>query len=131
MRSRVLAVAGSLALALGGLVLVPAAPALADSSHCTGWTTHPDVYGSGGVSFGNGTNIRTGPFTDCTSLGEGFPSQGIDVHCGIDNVNGNIWFYVEDTSTGKQGWARDTALHYSKSVAIRDCYYVNVFYLEG
>ena len=122
MRSRLLAVAGALALALGGLVLLPATPALAaDPAHCSQFGTHPDLYNGGGISFANGTNIRTGVYTDCTSLGEGFPSQGIDVHCARVNSNNFLWLYVVDGTTGKQGWARFDALRYAFTVLVPDC----------
>jgi hypothetical protein len=121
MRSRLLALMGALALALAGLV-VSAAPALADPAHCSGWNTHPDLYNSGGISFQSGTNIRHGPYTDCTIYGEGFPGQGINIHCAVINSNGLLWFYLEDTTTGVSGWSRYDALNYSKSVTVDDCY---------
>ena len=126
MRSRLLASTGALALALGGL-LAAASPAAADPAHCSGWSTHPDVYSSGGFSFGNGTYIRTGPYTDCTALGLGYSSQGIDVHCARVNSNNYVWVYLEDTTTGTAGWSRIDALNWNGS-AIRDCVYTNVYY---
>ena len=120
MRNRLFTLAGALTLAVGGLVAVAASPAAA-ASHCTGFGTHPDLYNSGGISFQNGTNIRTQPYTDCTSVGEGFPSQGINVHCAEPNANGLLWIYLVDTSTGTQGWSRADALNYSKTVLIPDC----------
>ena len=131
MRSRLLALASALALALGGLVLLPATPALADPAHCSQFGTHPDLYNGGGISFANGTNMRTGVYTDCTSVGEGFPSQGINVHCGRVNSNNFLWLYVVDTSTGRQGWARFDALNYSFTVVVPDCRNNGTVYIIG
>ena len=119
MRSRRLALMGALALTLGGL-LATAAPAAADQAHCSGWTTHPDLYSAGGISFKDGTNIRRGPYTDCDSFGLGYHSQGIDVHCGRLNSSGYLWVYLEDTSTGVAGWSRIDALNWDGS-PIPDC----------
>ncbi|MBO0870450.1 MAG: hypothetical protein J2P15_17990 [Micromonosporaceae bacterium] len=131
MRSRLLAFLGALALTVGGLLVVSAGPAAADPAHCSGWNTHPDIYNSGGISFQNGTNIRSGPYTDCTVRGDGYPSQGINVHCFVVNANGYVWFYVVDTSTGVQGWSRIDALNFSKSVTVPDCYNAASAYQVG
>jgi len=114
MRSRLLASAGALALTLGGL-LATAGPASADPAHCSGHSTHPDYYNAGGISFKDGTNIRTGPYTDCTALGEGFHSQGINVHCSYVNSNNVAWVYLVDTSTGVAGWSALSALNWDGS----------------
>lgn len=125
MRSRLLTLTSALALAFGGLLLfaTPASAAVtpANPAHCSGWNTHPDLYSGGGVSFGDGTYIRSGPYTDCSANGQGFPSQGINVHCAVQNSSGNLWLYVVDTTTGVAGWARYDALHYSKTVVIPGC----------
>jgi hypothetical protein len=115
MRSRLLAAAAGLSLALFGAV-APASPA---SAHCGGHGTHPDLYGGGGISFKNGTNIRRYPHTNCASDGPGCPSQGIDVHCATET--GSLWLFVRNTSTGVSGWSRFDALNYAFTVTIRDC----------
>jgi len=120
MRSRLLASMGALALTLGGL-LATASSAAADPAHCSGWTTHPDYYSSGGITFKDGTYIRTGPYTDCTALGQGFHSQGINVHCATTNGNGVLWVYLVDTSTGVAGWSAMSALNWNGGF-IADCY---------
>ncbi|HEU5271611.1 MAG TPA: hypothetical protein VFU36_16910 [Jatrophihabitans sp.] len=120
MRSRLLTSVGALALTLGGL-LATAGQAAADPAHCSGWTTHPDYYSSGGISFKDGTYIRTGPYTDCTALGQGFHSQGINVHCATTNGNGVLWVYLVDTSTGVAGWSAMSALNWNGGF-IADCY---------
>lgn len=126
MRSRLLARLAGLLLAVGvavGGVLVPAAPA---SAHCSGHNTHPDVYGSGGISFGSGTAIRTRPHVGCTIKGRGYTTQGIDVHCAFET--GELWLYVRNTSTGVSGWSRRDALRYSRDVVVRDCVNSSVYW---
>jgi hypothetical protein len=114
MRSRLLVSMGALALTVAGLV-AGAGPASADQAHCYGWNTHPDLYSGGGVSFKDGTNIRRGPYKDCDILGEGFPSQGINVHCFDTNNNDYSWMYVVDTTTGVAGWVRWDAVNWDGS----------------
>lgn len=126
MRSRLLASAGALALTLGGL-LTGAGPAAADPAHCSGWDTHPDVYSGGAFSFGNGSYIRTGPYTDCSAVGQGFPGQGLDVHCGRVNASNVLWFYLENTSTSKAGWVRVDAVNWGGAV-VRDCVRADLYY---
>lgn len=116
MRSRLLAVAATLVLALFGVV-VPAGPAAA---HCGGHGIHPDLYNGGGISFRDGARIRRYPHITCDIvLGLGYPSHGIDVHCGT--LTGTVWFYVRDTTTGVQGWTRWDALSFPPSYFIPDC----------
>jgi hypothetical protein len=50
---------GALALTLGGM-LVSASPAAAEPTYCNGWTTHPDKYTGGGISFRNTTTGGVG-----------------------------------------------------------------------
>jgi len=132
MRSRLLATLSGLALAAGvliGGVLVPASSA---SAHCSGHGTHPDVYSAGGISWANGTNIRRFPHTsDCsTILGQGFPSQGIDVHCAVET--GSLWLFARNTSTGINGWSRFDALNYAHDIIIRDCVNASVaWFING
>jgi hypothetical protein len=117
MRSRILSLAAAVTLAITGLVVAgPASPAFA---HCGGHDTHPDRYSGGGVSWGDGTYIRRYPHVDCVADGQGFPAQGIDVHCGV--VTGTLWLYVRNTSTGVAGWARYDALRISGTVVIPAC----------
>ncbi|MBO4206078.1 hypothetical protein [Micromonospora echinofusca] len=117
MRSRLLSIASALAFVVSGsmVALVPATPA---SAHCDGHGTHPDLYSGGGISWGNGTYIRAYPHRDCQAHGQGYPGQGIDVHCAT--YTNELWFFVRNTTTGVNGWARRDALNYS-SVFIADC----------
>lgn len=49
---------------------------------------------------GNGVNIRTGPSTSCTAVGEGFLNQSVTVHC----IKGS-WVYLTDNVSGVKGWS--------------------------
>jgi len=117
MRSRILGIAAAMTLAVTGLVVVgPASPAFA---HCGGHSTHPDRYNGGGISWANGTFIHRYPHIDCVTDGQGFPGQGIDVHCAV--ITGTAWLYVRNTSTGVAGWARHDALRISGTVTVPFC----------
>lgn len=120
MPSRLLTLTGVATLTLGGL-LATSGPATADPAHCYGWNSHPDLYSSGAVHFGNGTNIRRGPYTDCDSFGLGYSGHGIDVHCWVLNGSYNAWAYVVDTTTGVAGWAKSDALSYDHAVGTPNC----------
>lgn len=110
MASRLLALAGTVALTLGTL-LVPAGPAAADPARCGGWAAPRDVYEGGYFSFRSvafgGTPLHRGPYDDCQVVNVAFAGQGIDVHCYIVNQEfGTPFFYVRNTSTGYAGWAK-------------------------
>ncbi|MGH3683245.1 MAG: hypothetical protein ACRDT2_23715 [Natronosporangium sp.] len=117
MRTRLLVGAMALALAVGGL-LVPASPASADCGH----NLHRNEYSGGGIFWGNGTNIRTGPHLSCVSIGQGNPGDGIDVHCAIlFTAQDQIWFYARDLQTGREGWSRRSALRIPNSELVDAC----------
>lgn len=119
MRSRLLACVATIALAVGGLLVVSASPASAGCVH----NTHPNEYNGGDISWGNGTAIRTGPHLSCRAVGRGYPNQGIDVHCAVlsEHTNWTVWLFVHNTSTGKKGWSRASALHHPDPVAVGRC----------
>ena len=111
-----------IAIGLAALVLplaVMAAPANAapttrgqdvsavSPSACTqpGWTSHPQ---SGGFTT-DGTNIRIGPTTGCTSLGLGYRSHSVTYHCWRSG-EGGTWTHLRDNTTGVQGWVKDSLL---------------------
>jgi len=120
MRSRLLTLLGTLTLAVTGLA-VSAGPAAADPARCGGWSTPADIFSAGGFSFGNGTPIYRGPYNDCTILGRGYTSQGIDVHCYLNNSFGNLFFFVRDTSTGVNGWVARADVNWD-GTPIAPCY---------
>ena len=98
-KSLVAAVAGAV-MTVGLSVMLPATGASAAVTPAVDCTQNP----SGGARepnhfIGNGVNIRTGPSTSCTIVGEGFKNQSVTVHC----YRGN-WDYLKDNATGKLGW---------------------------
>lgn len=80
--------------------------ATAASAHTAAPASCPDnnwinvASGTGNLFDANGVNIRTGPSTTCTSLGLGYTSHNITVHC--YNLYG--WSHVRDNTTGVSGW---------------------------
>jgi hypothetical protein len=121
MRKRLLAATSMVAMTIGILVAVTGSPASA--ADCSGRDNHPDVYGATSITWGNGTSIRVYPNIECARAGQGFPGQGIDVHCAINAGGaGHLhWLYVRNTSTGVSGWARQDALNHPGTQAIPDC----------
>lgn len=95
-------------------LVVPAFVAVGASSaqaaQCPGPSQHPDVFSAGTINFTNAAKIRTGPYNECTAVGEGQANHGIDVHCLTVNSNNVVWWYVRDTTTSKEGWVRGTDL---------------------
>lgn len=117
MRTRLLAGAVALALAVGGLLLA-ASPASADCGH----NLHRNEYNDGGIFWRDGTNIRTGPHVFCTAIGQANRGDGIDVHCAILFAeSGQIWLYARDLQTGIEGWSRRSALRIPNSKAVDAC----------
>ena len=57
----------------------------------------------------NAVNIRTGPGTGCTSVGQGQKSHEVQVDCYKDGESGT-WTHLFDFTTGKEGWSKDTLL---------------------
>jgi hypothetical protein len=120
MRSRLLAGIAALVLVVTGLTVV-ASPA---SAHCGGHEPHPDRYSAGGISFKSGARIRGYPHTYCAVRGLGYPNHGIDVHCWTEPGppgQGNLWYFVRNTSTGVNGWARYDALNYRFEPGVLPC----------
>jgi hypothetical protein len=95
----------------------------AAAGDCTAprWDVHPDLISTGTFRWGDGTAIRTAGYNDCTIVGRGYPTQGIDVHCSRQNDNGVWWVYARNTSTGKAGWASYSAVYTSGSVLPPRC----------
>lgn len=121
---RLTRLAGAAVLAAGTLTAVaPMTGTAVAASPCNQprWDVHPDRISTGTFSWGNGTGIHTAGYTDCTIVGRGYPSQGIDVHCSRQNDNGVWWVYARNTSTGKAGWARYDAVYTTGSVLPPGC----------
>jgi hypothetical protein len=58
---------------------------------------------------GNSINIRTGPSTVCTSVGQGQASHLVQLDCWKWGQDGT-WSHLYDFATGKQGWVKDSLL---------------------
>jgi len=119
-RSRLMAGVAALVLAITGLLVV-SSPA---SAHCGGHTPHPDLYSSGGVSFRDGTRMRAYPHTNCAIRGLGYPNHRIDLHCATFTSGPGRpaeWFYVRNTTTGVNGWARRDTLRFTSTDLILGC----------
>ncbi|MFG1953260.1 hypothetical protein [Micromonospora sp. NPDC048830] len=69
------------------------------------WTSHPQA---GGFTT-DGTNIRIGPTTECTSVGLGYRSHSVTYHCWRLGAGGT-WTHLRDNTTGVQGWVKDSLL---------------------
>ncbi|KPM50903.1 hypothetical protein CcI49_08910 [Frankia sp. CcI49] len=109
MRIRSLIAAFGLAAATSvSTVLLPASPALAASCPDNGWGIYD---GSTGYFFNtNAVNIRTGPGTGCTAVGQGQTSHYVQYDCYKLGDGGYTWTHLYDSTTGKQGWVRDDLL---------------------
>ena len=90
-----------------GLIGTAALPAQAASCPDNGWSIKD---GSTGRFFNtNGVNIRTGPSTRCTSVGQGQRSHTVQLDC-FKAGDGGTWSHLFDSTTGKEGWVKDTLL---------------------
>jgi hypothetical protein len=58
----------------------------------------------------NGVNIRTGPSTNCTSVGQGQATHDTVLHCFRIGTDGFIWTHLFDLDTGRQGYVRSDLL---------------------
>ena len=89
-------------------VVVPTAgPAFAVSCPDNGWSV---LDGRVGQYFnGNAINIRTGPSTACTAVGQGQASHSVQLDCYKSGEDGT-WSHLYDFTTGKEGWSKDSLL---------------------
>lgn len=108
MRLRRTLTAIALALAATGVVVLPTGnPALAASCPDNGWDI---LDGRIGQYFdGDFINIRTGPSTACTSVGQGQHTHTVQLDC-WKSGDGGTWSHLFDFTTSKEGWVRDDLL---------------------
>ena len=90
-----------------GLVGTAALPAQAVSCPDNGWSIKDNSFGK--FFNTNGTNIRTGPGTGCTAVGQGQRSHDVILDCYKAGAGGT-WSHIFDSTTGKEGWVKDTLL---------------------
>ena len=108
-----LATAACAALATAGIAVgtLPTAAAAAPAVDCI---QNPAANSHNAAQFtGTNINIRTGPFTVCTAIGEGQPSHNVTAHCLKFNSNGVPWVYLTDHTTGKTGWSDEQFVTWS------------------
>ncbi|MEX3106084.1 SH3 domain-containing protein [Streptomyces niveiscabiei] len=111
--TRKAAAVGLAAAALLGGASVPAVAAPA-ASGASVLATCPDnnwyiADGRTGSSTTNGVNIRSGPSTGCTALGQAQASHNLRYDC-YKYDSGYTWTHVLDRTTGISGWIRDDLL---------------------
>lgn len=113
MRIKSVLVAASLAVAATGFVVLPTAgAAFAASCPDNAWTFADESEGN--FFNGNFINIRTGPSTACTSLGQGQASHRVQYDCWKSGENGT-WTHLFDETTGIEGWSKDSLLVHNGS----------------
>lgn len=107
MRLKSMMAAAAVVVAGAGVAVLPSSPAFAASCPDNGWSI---LDGRTGNFFAvNYVNIRTGPSTACTSVGQGQMSHWVQVDCYKSGENGT-WTHLYDFTTGKEGWSKDSLL---------------------
>ncbi|MEU1225512.1 SH3 domain-containing protein [Streptomyces sp. NPDC005828] len=111
LRTKLAAVAVGAVAATGGLVLpttaAVAAPEAAAACSSPGWSNRDGRAGGTNTDY---VNIRTGPTTECVSLGQAQASHGLTLHCWVAGQDGT-WSHVRDNTTGVSGWIKDSLLN--------------------
>lgn len=102
-----LAAVGLTTAATFTIALPAATPAFAASCPDNGWSIKDGR--TGNFFNGNGINIRTGPSTGCTAVGQGQASHNVMLDC-WKSGDGGTWSHLYDFTTGKEGWVRDDLL---------------------
>ncbi len=108
MRLKSAIVALTIGLAATVSAVLPASPALAASCPDNGWSILDARIGQ--YFNTNYVNIRTGPSTACTAVGQGQQSHTVQLDCWKLGGGGYTWSHLYDFTTGKQGWVRDDLL---------------------
>jgi len=104
---RLIALGSGFVAAAGLTLFVGTAEANAVSCPDNGWSIQDGRIGQ--FFNGNGINIRTGPSTACTSVGQGQASHTVQLDCYKDG-EGGTWSHLFDFTTGKEGWSKDSLL---------------------
>lgn len=101
LRTRLAAAAvGVLSMAGVAIGALPASAATTPAINCI---QNPSTNSNNTAHFtGSNVNIRTGPSTSCTAVGEGQTNHSVTAHC----INSALtWVYLVDHTTGKKGWS--------------------------
>jgi uncharacterized protein YraI len=97
-------------------VSLPSAAAVSPDVNCT---QNPATNSkTAGKFVGTNVNIHTGPFTSCTSVGEGQTTHDVTLHCFQFNSNNVLWVYLTDHSINRTGWAQGQFLEWN---GLADC----------
>jgi hypothetical protein len=92
----------ALVAALGVSVLGIAAPAQAETARCpVSWST---VNGEGYVTSYQDTQVRIGPYGECSSVGTIKKGTIFYLWCGTTNDYSNNWWYGRIAGTEIKGW---------------------------
>jgi hypothetical protein len=87
--------------------VLPGTAALAASCPDNAWSIKDHRIG---LYFnGNFINIRTGPSTLCTAVGQGQANHTVQLDCWKVG-DGGTWSHLFDFNTGKEGWVRNDLL---------------------
>jgi uncharacterized protein YraI len=121
MRGRTRLTAATFATLSAAGILVGVLPITAAAAPAVTCIQNPAANGNSKAHFnGTNVNIRTGPFTSCTAVGEGQPANKLIARCETTNSNGVDWTYVTDSTTGKTGWSQSSFVTLDVS-AVRIC----------
>ncbi|MFF9852731.1 SH3 domain-containing protein [Streptomyces litmocidini] len=111
LRTKLAALAVGAVAATGGLALpataAVAAPEGAAACSSPAWSNRDGHAGSANTDY---VNIRTGPTTECSSLGQAQASHSLTLHCWVAGQDGT-WSHVQDNTTGVGGWIKDNLLN--------------------
>ncbi|HEY3749092.1 MAG TPA: hypothetical protein VGL80_07825 [Pseudonocardiaceae bacterium] len=97
MRGRTRLTAATFATLSAAGILVGVLPITAAAAPAVNCIQNPAANGNSKAHFnGTNVNIRTGPFTSCTAVGEGQPGNKLIARCETTNSNGVDWTYRGD-----------------------------------
>ena len=103
--------ASAVAVSLATVGLIGVTPTVASAASCpdNGWRNITQARVNDNFK-GTGVNIRTGPSTSCTSIGQGQPTHDTVLHC-YKVSGGYLWTHLYNLNTAKNGWVRGDLLH--------------------
>lgn len=104
---RIIAACGLVAASTVTVVGFAGSPAFAASCPDNDWVSRDGR--TGNYFDGNGINIRTGPSTGCTSVGQGQASHQVKLDC-YKPGEGGTWSHIWDDTTSRGGWVKDSLL---------------------
>lgn len=102
--------AAVIVMAISGLAMTSTAAAAGEvgALGCTATGADKDATAYN-KAFTTTVNIRSGRSTNCVSLGVGYTSHTVDIHC-TSEYNGVHWTYLRNATTGVKGWVKTSLL---------------------